>query len=135
MRLPLTRRIGIAFILFGVALWTGTTHWLRPRSQIALDIPVSLSPGHIKTGEFLVNPDTLYFVDIETDLARRLPKRGCEPVSVLETKWDLASEGKSVESGSSPWEASGLTIGVFLSENTRYALDVEVLPGRLSEPE
>jgi hypothetical protein len=47
---------------------------------------------------------------------------------VLSTQWVLSSDGKE-EHGSSPWEDTGLTIADLYSEKTRYAFDVEVLPG------
>jgi len=90
-------------------------------------MPVSLSPGHVITGNFSVNPSTLYYIDIELD--KRSPMRAhCEPRSVLSTRWDLSSDG-GAEQGSSPWEDTGLTIAALYSEKTRYAFDAEIFPG------
>jgi biopolymer transport protein ExbD len=129
MRIPLTGRFSIALIVVGSALLIYSTYWLAPRPLVALDMPVSLSPGRILTGNVNVDFDTLYYVDIEIDRATIPTTVGCEPHSALGTQWTLYSDGKVVERGSSPWEDSGLTIGVFLSENERYALDAEVFPG------
>jgi hypothetical protein len=127
MRPAMTRRIGIALVLVGPILLICAIRWLAPHPHVALIMPVSLSPGHLTTGNFSVNPDTLYYIDIETD--KRFPNRAeCEPRSVLSTRWVLSSDGR-VERGSSPWEDTGLTVAVLYSENTRYAFDVDILPG------
>jgi biopolymer transport protein ExbD len=105
----------------------GTIRWLATYPHVALDMPVSLAPGHIVTGNFSVNPGTLYYIDIEID--KRSPKLvHCEPHSVLSTRWLLSSDGV-VQQGSSPWEDTGLTIADLYSGKTRYSFDVEIFPG------
>ena len=90
-------------------------------------MPISLSAGHVITANFSVNPDSLYSIDIELD--KRSPRRAnCEPYSVLSTRWVLSSDGVA-EQGSSPWENTGLTLADLYSGKTRYAFDVEILPG------
>lgn len=127
MKMSTTVRIGICLILGGIVLFGSAVRWLAPHPHVALDLPVSLSPGHVATGNFSVNPGTLYYIDIELD--RRTQVRAhCDPHSVLSTQWVLSSDGKE-EHGSSPWENTGLTIADLYSEQTRYAFDVEVLPG------
>jgi hypothetical protein len=66
MRVSITGRIGIALILVGPILMGGTIRWLATYPHVALDMPVSLAPGHIVTGNFSVNPGTLYYIDIES---------------------------------------------------------------------
>jgi len=127
MKTSATVRIGICLILGGIVLFGSAIRWLAPHPDVALELPVSLSPGHVITGNFSVNPDTLYYIDIELD-RRPQGRAQCEPSSVLSTQWVLSSDGKE-ERGSSPWEDTGLTIADLYSEKTRYAFDVEVLPG------
>jgi biopolymer transport protein ExbD len=123
----ITRRVGIALVLLGFGLLFCPIRWLAPQPQVALDMPVSLSPGHVTTGNFSVTANTLYYIDIELD--KRSPIGAhCEPHSVLNTQWVLSSDA-GAEKGSSPWEDSGLTITGLVSENTRYKFDVEILPG------
>jgi biopolymer transport protein ExbD len=130
MRLALTGRFGIALIVVGSALLIYSIYWLAPRPLVALDMPVSLAPGRIVTGNVrVVSVGTLYYIDIEFDSATLPTATGCEPHSVLETQWTLSSDGTVVERGSSPWEDSGLTIGLLLPEKERYAFDAEVFPG------
>lgn len=120
-------RIGTCLILVGIALFGCATRWLAPHPDVALEMPVSLSPGHVITGDFSVNLGTLYYIDIELDKRSQI-RAHCEPRSVLSTRWVLSSEVGKVH-GSSPWEDTGLTIADLYSEKTRYAFDVEVLPG------
>jgi biopolymer transport protein ExbD len=112
----------------GSVLFGGAIRWLAPHPHLAFEMPVSLSPGHVITGDFSVNPGTLYYLDIELD--KQAPMRAhCEPRSVLSTRWVLSSDG-GAEQGGSPWEDTGLTIADLYSEKTtRYAFDVEILPG------
>jgi len=90
-------------------------------------MPVSLSPGHVVTGNFSVTAGTLYYIDIELDKQSPIPAH-CVPRSVLNTQWVLSSDA-GAQRGSSPWEDTGLTIADLYSDNTRYAFDVEILPG------
>jgi biopolymer transport protein ExbD len=130
MRLALTGRFGIALIVVGSALLIYSIYWLAPRPLVALDMPVSLSPGRILTGNVsVISVGTLYYIDIEFERATLPTAIPCEPHSVLETQWTLSSDGVVVERGSSPWEDSGLTIGVLVPEKEGYAFDAEVFPG------
>jgi biopolymer transport protein ExbD len=127
MGMSTTGRIGICLILVGVVLFGGANRWLAPRPDVAWEMPVSLSAGHVITGNFSVHPGALYYIDIELDKRSQLHAH-CEPRSVLSTRWVLFSEMGQVH-GSSPWEDTGLTIADLYSEKTRYAFDVEILPG------
>jgi hypothetical protein len=127
MRLSKTGRIAIALLVVGPLLMGGAIRWLAPRPHVALERPVSLSPGHVITGNFSVDSGDLYYVDIELDKRSPITPH-CEPRSVLSTRRVLFSDGRA-EQGSSPWEDSGLTIADLYSENTQYAFDAEILPG------
>src|SRR6202161_3720021 len=129
MRIPLTGRLGALLIVVGSALLIYSTHWLSPHPHVALDMPISLSPGRITTGYFNIDPDTVYYVDVELS-ETPIPKAGgCEPHSVLRTQFTLTNTGQPPTQGSSPWEDSGLTLAVLLSEGPSVAFDGTVLPG------
>jgi len=129
MRIPLTGRLGALLIVVGSALLIYSTHWLSPHPHVALDMPISLSSGRITTGYFNIDPDTLYYVDVELS-ETPIPKAGgCEPHSVLRTQFTLTNTGQPPTQGSSPWEDSGLTLAVLLSEGPSLAFDATVLPG------
>jgi hypothetical protein len=44
--------IAAALIIFPIVGLIGDKHWLDTRILVPLDVPVSLSPGHIRTGDF-----------------------------------------------------------------------------------
>lgn len=127
MHVSIGGRIGVCLILGGVGLFYCSVRWLAPHPDVLLEMPVSLSPGHILTGNFSVNLDTLYYIDIELDKTPPVHPN-CRPRFVLGTRWVLSGDGIA-ERGSSPWEETGLTIADLYGEKTRYSFDVEILPG------
>src|ERR1041385_3195734 len=107
MRVPKTVWIGVVLTLAGPLLLGCAIRWLAPKQHVALEMPVSFSPGHI-TGNFRVNPDSAYHIDIELD-KRSAVRADCEPHLVLSTRWVLSSD-REMQRGSSRWEDTGLTI-------------------------
>jgi hypothetical protein len=100
MRISLKGRFGLAFIIVGSALLMYSIHWLAPHPLVALDMPISLSPGRIVTPNVKVDLDTMYYIDIEIDRATMPSTGNCEPYSVLATQWTLSSDGVVLERGS-----------------------------------
>jgi len=136
-------------ILTGVALWVGSLTWLATRKLVPLDIPVSLSRGHITTREFSVNLDSGYYIEIEVE---RMPSLGdlecrmwhlwgCDEVpSALKARWTISRAGRKELSGSSD-DINGASyrvgivgrkVGHFASSGGRYKLDVELLSDTLA---
>src|SRR5919109_5678789 len=76
-------RKGIAVVLFliGIVLPIFYRHWLATRTFIAFDMPVSIAPGHIRTGEFHVNLRGQYFVRLDLD-EKLISKPACSPYRV-----------------------------------------------------
>jgi biopolymer transport protein ExbD len=129
MRVSITGRIGVFLILVGPVLFGCAIRWLAPHPHVVLEMPVSLSPGHISIPTFTVNPDAIYYIDVETAKGFRIPPN-CEPRYVLSTQFILSSDdGQVVVRGSSPWEDTGLTIADLYGENRRYSFDADVSPG------
>jgi hypothetical protein len=52
--------IAIILILLGITLPAGYQHWFSTRTFVALDTPVALHPGHIKTQDFEINLEGWY---------------------------------------------------------------------------
>jgi len=127
MRLALTGRVAIVLIFAGGVLLSYSIRCLAPHPRVALDIPISLSPGHVSITDFGVEPDTLYHIDVILSPTDHTPV-DCQPYTVLNTKWTLKGGGQ-VEEGSSPWEDSGLTIADMLGGDGRYTFDMTILPG------
>lgn len=125
----LTYSLSVALIVFGGALLFFAIRWLSPHPHVALDMPVSLSPGHITTGYFRVDPDTLYYIDVELREPTAHAQANCDPHSVLGTQWTLLRNGQVEERGSSPWEDSGLTLAAILGDSGSYAFDATIFQG------
>jgi biopolymer transport protein ExbD len=119
--------VAIALIVIGIALPSTYAHWLYTRTFVPLDIPVSLSPGHIRTNDFYINLKETYYVEINVDepftYKRDCPLYGSE--SVLKTHLILFRGGQKLG------EADGL--GYFFIEyfdadkKGHYRLDVQIL--------
>jgi len=59
-RLSWTAKAGIALIV-APCLWLGTwAVWHYTRNWIPVDIPISLSRGHVRTAEFKINVESDY---------------------------------------------------------------------------
>lgn len=128
MRLGFFSVTGVTVTLLGLAIGVATHLKLKPQPLVSLDMPVSLSADHIETGDFTVEPLRLYYVDIDLEKSRS-PQRGCEPTTVLTTRWALTSTTGHVDRGTSPWEDSGLTLAVFLPNEYQYSFQARVSPG------
>jgi hypothetical protein len=135
------KRVAIAFILAGVVLYAGSQYWLATRKLVPLDIPVSLSRGHIRTPEFSINLDAVCVIAIEVEGpsgdSLQCLMWGCdEATSILMAQWALSSDGQVEVTGkrdggdggpSGKWNPVGRYLGAFRSDGGRHRLDVEVL--------
>jgi biopolymer transport protein ExbD len=134
-------RIGIAILLAGVALYAGSRYWMATRKLIALDVPISLSRGHIRTEEFDINLDSGYYVEIEVEKTPSLGNLDClmwgcyETPAILRAQWTLSNAGQVELSGSSDATNGGSgnlgtvgrKVGYFRCSGGRYRLDLDVL--------
>jgi hypothetical protein len=146
MRLMRARRIGVALIGVGLVPLACWTVWSLTRTWRPVDMPVSLSQGsHFSTGEFAINLNDQYAIDIDSenkipfdDLECLLGSRStCPSPSVVRVRWSLYSDGTvlqgtsddTVGHGSSgPSGEASRTIGYFKArKGGRYKLDCEVL--------
>jgi biopolymer transport protein TolR len=64
MRVPATAQLGVAVIVAAVAGYWGSKFWLETRTLRAVDIPISLARGTVKTGIFKLNVHGLYSITI-----------------------------------------------------------------------
>jgi biopolymer transport protein ExbD len=127
-------------MLTGLVLCLGPAAWLETRNPVPLDIPVSLSPGQIKTQEFQINLNSIYLIGIAVEPEPSLSNLYCQmsgcydSPAILRARWTLSdgvgaqTSGVSDELGQLYLEgALGRSIGGFKSLGGRYRLDVEVL--------
>ena len=141
--------IGLSLISVSIVMLTCWTVWFRTRSWCPVDMPVSLIQGaHFSTGEFAVNLNARYAIDIDSEskipvetleclLGSRSPER-CNVPAVLKVRWVVSSDGtttlgSSDETGrgygeTGPSGEASRTIGFFTAEKgRRYKLDFDVL--------
>ena len=64
-RLPLTARIGLGLVLIGVCWFGYWSVWARTRIWVPLQMPISLSQGHIRTAEFKINLEGSYLLYVK----------------------------------------------------------------------
>src|SRR5450432_1671992 len=127
LRLPLSVPIGIGLILLGIGGRAAIEHWLSTRIVYPVDMPVSLAPGHIRTGLFRLNLHANYSIDLSpgTDWRWDSAHPECDPYRHLQTRWALYENGKVVDRWDEPtvlpWP-SGFRAGPGV-----YELDVEVM--------
>ena len=135
-----TARVGLAMVLLPTAWLAGCAWWRFTRYWIPLEMPVSLSPGHIRTPEFQVNVEGSYTIGIGLPAGSELVIMPCPDgsdycqasIGVLTASWVLSKAGKVVASGrrepTPPYYTQGLGgIGGFHAARGSYVLDLEIL--------
>jgi len=142
-------RVGVLALVLGVALSVTIYIWSEMMNAVPLDIPVSLSVGHVRTPDFKTSVDIPYDIDIAFDSGIPLDKLNCligmnwqsvqactDQPSVLNVNWTLVRDGQNIASGSSTesgrasysYHKTARDIGSFHAEKGRkYRLEVDVL--------
>lgn len=124
------KRVAIAFIVGGVALCAGSQYWLATRNLVPLDIPISLSRGHIRSPEFNINLDSRYHLEIEVEWQASMGDIDCllwgcyERSGILKMQWTLSGAGQVESSGSGDDMRRGDS---FSLSGGRHRLDLDVL--------
>ena len=122
MRSRLGGWLGIALVVGGLGLGAYSRYWLAIHTDAALDIPVSLSRGHIRIGGFLINDDEAHSIDV------LLGVNGNTSCEALRTIWSASRNGKPIPKPSGKiFPTSGCNLGVLTDGPGRYELDVEVV--------
>jgi hypothetical protein len=148
MRLSRLTWAGIALIVIAVTvIGTWMVLPLQAPTNKPIDMPITMSVGHVRTPEFKVNISRLYTIEIVAKktipfetltclLGMPLESGKCDRPSVIEAAWTLTSGGRTVEQGASDGDTGGgwsdndiaREIGSFRSENGRtYLVDVDFL--------
>jgi hypothetical protein len=121
-----TASIALALIVCGILLPLGYAHWLRTRTFVALEMPVSLSPGTAHSPEFTVNLPGWY--QIGTDVDSGFPFTydcgfGGRP-PLLKTRSTIYRNGRVLEQ----IDGSDRFLGHFYAEPRKhYRFDLEIL--------
>src|SRR5450755_877667 len=94
-RVPLEVRIGLALTLLGIVCYSAIHHWTATRTFVAVDIPVSLDRGHIRTGPFNVNVSNYFQVVLDTGENQPFNPT-CVQYNLFKVRWELYKEGQVV---------------------------------------
>ena len=63
----LITKTGLLLMLLGACAFGGWMLWVATRVKSPIDMPVSMSVGHVRTSDFRVNLETLYLIEIEAE--------------------------------------------------------------------
>jgi hypothetical protein len=139
---------GISLIAIGIGVYGAWALWVKTAINIPIDMPISMSVGHVLTPQFKVNRNRFYTIRILAkktipfdtlncllDMSPLRPSQ-CKQPSVIKASWTLTSDGIIVAQGVSDTDSGGAwaadyvarEIGSFRSESGRnYLLDVNLL--------
>jgi biopolymer transport protein ExbD len=141
MRTPTAARIWLSACLLcaGLLLFPTFNRWVETRTWVALDTPLSLAPGRVRTGSFPINLNTDYQILIELSGYPYGSDSECEAYKVIQTHWWVYRDGRIRASWLDDWRSrwgggparpiTGDYLGVFDGSPGDYTLDVEILPG------
>ena len=121
--------------------WSGVwACWHASRNWEPVDVPVSLSKGHIRTAEFKIRVESTYWIGIVTDWPWDFERGRClfgvDPCdgspSVLAARWAISKKGRVglrsniSEHWSMGTEKLGRVLGSFHAGPGNYVLDLDV---------
>jgi biopolymer transport protein ExbD len=125
MRLHGTARVGILALCVGIVVFVSVYYWVNTRTLVPLDIPVTLAPGLLRTGDFKINVEAYLSIQI------RFPNCSADSNEhqSLRTRRLTSVGGQAVSASGSTNGAitEGPYLGTFLSKPGHYNLDIEVL--------
>lgn len=127
-RLPVTARVGLALIAIAIAGFGGWNWWMATRTWVPLDLPISLSRGHIRTPEFKINVESTYYIHVPVEPEFDFEGGPCIPgvrcPSALETSWSISQGGRVIARGKN--NPRGRALGCFNAGKGRYVLELDV---------
>ena len=126
VRSRLTCAIALASVFTAIALPVSHTRWLNSRTFVALELPLSLSPGKVSSPDFKVNLAGWYqiVVDVDHSFAFSFDCGFGGSPPLLRTATSIYRNGGTVEQA----EGADRFLGHFHAEpGALYRLDLEVL--------
>jgi len=125
---------GIAVLLLAITIYLIPIRWIETRNFTPLDIPVAVSDGRIRTGDFKTNLGETYFVRF--DDSRNSTHAGCGQDAWLNTRWTVFRNGQPLvvnhDDSYQPVSVGpvvGQRFDTFNANRGTYSLVVDVLPG------
>lgn len=141
-RLSLTAKAGIILILSPCLWWGLWAAWHYSRTWAPVDMPISLSRGHVRTAEFKLDLESDYAINLAIQ-AENLPSIPCPDgspncqrnVKMARAGWSLLSHGKVVYGEKAePYDPSAAygqewthIVGRFHANRGVYALELDLV--------
>jgi hypothetical protein len=94
MRMPVAGRVGVVALIIGLASSIGSGYWLATRNCVPVDIPISLSKGHIRSGDFHLNVPGEYVAFVALD---EPAGDSCPAYLPFQVRWQLSHDGSVIE--------------------------------------
>ena len=144
--------VGTFLLLLGVASYLGARHWVATHAFVAFDAPVNFTDGHLSTGNFYINLEAEYSIEVtvyDTHLKKANCQNGWARDTGVKMRWNLYRDNQllggainlvEVEAGgymyypeafwvSGTIKSYTLHASFLASHSGHYNLDVEVLSG------
>lgn len=128
MRICWTARVGIGLLVVAVILFFAGKYWVETRTLRAVNMPISLARGTIRTGTFIINVHAFYSINIVRTEPGNLNCNGL----ALTTRRLSSLDGLTVyhQPAEQTERAQNLTFGDFLGgfegRPGRYDLEINV---------
>jgi hypothetical protein len=105
MRMPSLPRIVASAILLcaGLVLFPAYKHWVATRTWDVVNVPISLAPGHIRTGSFYVNFRGEFHINVELTGYEYWRDPGCHDYEEIQTQWRLTRDARTRFTSRDSW--------------------------------
>lgn len=122
LHLPRITYLSVAVILAGIVVPQAYWHWLQTRTFVALDQPVSLTRGEIRTADFPLNIRSWYHITLWVDSDFSGCQRGFSHLALV-SRSTVYNNGHAIESS----EGLDRYFGHFYADNKgRYNVSIEI---------
>src|SRR5271157_6354206 len=96
MRMSSRPRLWLSAILLcgGLVLFPAYKHWVETRTWDVVNVPISLAPGHIRTGSFYINFREEFHINVELTGYDYWRHPECREYEKIKTQWRLTRNGR-----------------------------------------
>lgn len=129
-------RLALSFLFFALTVYFSTGHWLKSRTFVPLDYPVSLEARQLKSPPFQINLSETYFASLDLDYSVEdwYQNNPCTYKNILSPQWRLYKLGSNPAQPRELWVSSeqlnhqGFLSNAFRASPGRYQLEWDI-PG------
>jgi len=131
VKFPSSLRPGIIVALAAITLYAIPIRWIATRRLTPLFMPISVSDGHFRTGDFKINLDAVYVINFERSKYAGTDYLNCAGQARASAKLNLFKNGQPIplNVASASNDFAWQRLDWFRAAPGTYSIDVEVLPG------